>query len=58
MGMLPLPVYLVKNMIKFYVQIIARWHPGEGRLPDLLEAPVYYPTEEVLFFPSYLSPLL
>ncbi|KAI3705304.1 hypothetical protein L1987_75539 [Smallanthus sonchifolius] len=27
-------------------KVIARWRPEEARLPDLLEAPVFYPTEE------------
>ncbi|KAD7479835.1 hypothetical protein E3N88_02971 [Mikania micrantha] len=27
-------------------KVIARWHPEEARMPDLLEAPVFYPTEE------------
>ncbi|KVI04786.1 FY-rich, C-terminal [Cynara cardunculus var. scolymus] len=28
------------------LQVIARWHPGEARMPDLFEAPVFHPTEE------------
>ncbi|XP_024990790.1 putative lysine-specific demethylase JMJ16 isoform X1 [Cynara cardunculus var. scolymus] len=27
-------------------KVIARWHPGEARMPDLFEAPVFHPTEE------------
>ncbi|KAI3799564.1 hypothetical protein L1987_34863 [Smallanthus sonchifolius] len=27
-------------------KVIARWRPEEARRPDLLEAPVFYPTEE------------
>ncbi|KAK9061393.1 hypothetical protein SSX86_018574 [Deinandra increscens subsp. villosa] len=27
-------------------KVAARWHPEEARMPDLLEAPVFYPTEE------------
>ncbi|KAK1421161.1 hypothetical protein QVD17_23298 [Tagetes erecta] len=27
-------------------KVIARWRPEEARLPDLLEAPVFHPTEE------------
>ncbi|KAI7742825.1 hypothetical protein M8C21_005665, partial [Ambrosia artemisiifolia] len=27
-------------------KVIARWHPEKARRPDLLEAPVFYPTEE------------
>nr|GEY57778.1 putative lysine-specific demethylase JMJ16 isoform X1 [Tanacetum cinerariifolium] len=28
-------------------KVIARWRPEESRKPDLLDAPVFYPTEEV-----------
>nr|XP_043631774.1 putative lysine-specific demethylase JMJ16 [Erigeron canadensis]XP_043631775.1 putative lysine-specific demethylase JMJ16 [Erigeron canadensis] len=27
-------------------KVLARWHPEEARKPDLLDAPVFYPTEE------------
>ncbi|KAL7588363.1 hypothetical protein Lser_V15G35744 [Lactuca serriola] len=27
-------------------KVIARWHPGEARMPDLLDAPVFHPSEE------------
>jgi histone demethylase JARID1 len=30
-------------------KVTARWHPDEARRPDLEDAPVFYPSEEVLF---------
>lgn len=32
-------------------QVTAKWHPEDARRPDLEEAPVFYPSEEVLIFP-------
>ncbi|XP_022719057.1 putative lysine-specific demethylase JMJ16 isoform X2 [Durio zibethinus] len=30
-------------------KVTARWHPEEARRPDLEDAPVFFPTEEVLY---------
>ncbi|KAI3701237.1 hypothetical protein L2E82_45886 [Cichorium intybus] len=27
-------------------KVIVKWHPEEARLPDLIDAPVFYPTEK------------
>lgn len=30
----------------------AKWHPAEARRPDVKEAPVFYPSEEVIISPQ------
>lgn len=37
-------------------QVVARWHPEDACRPVLEEAPVFHPTEEVLFVYELISP--
>lgn len=37
-------------------QVTARWHPEEARRPDLQDAPVFYPSEEVFIATPNTSP--
>lgn len=39
-------------MIDVLEQVTAKWRPEEGRRPDLKDAPVFYPTEEVFIVTS------
>ena len=37
-------------IIECLVQVSARWHPESAHKPEIEDAPVFYPTEEVYIF--------
>lgn len=37
---------------------MAKWHPEEPHRPDLVDAPVFYPSEEVSTVPSFVDKIL